>query len=147
MMIRRATAADIDLLVRLRMGYLSEHGAPDEEMRETLRNYFEKRIDSDDFVALVAERDGMAVSTAFMTVAEPPPRSLTTGRTGTVYNVYTVSGFRRQGFAGRVMRELLDEACRMGVSSIDLLASEEGQALYEKLGFATPDYTFMRLKL
>lgn len=147
MIIRRATAADIDLLVQMRMAYLSEHGMPDEAVREKLKDYFDRWLGGDGFMALLGEVDGRTVSTAFLTVEEQPPRSLTTGRKGTVYNVYTDPAFRRQGLAERMMHALVDEARRMNVNNIDLLATEDGKSLYEKLGFSRPNYTYMRLKL
>ena len=82
---------------------------------------------------------------AFLTVAEKPPRQGNVScRFGTVYNVYTFPKFRRKGYAELVMQEILRLAEERNLGSVDLLASEEGKPLYEKLGFRLPNHTFMR---
>jgi len=45
------------------------------------------------------------------------------------------------------MRALLSEAKQHGVDSVDLLSTDDGKKLYEKLGFELPSYTSMRIKL
>ena len=45
------------------------------------------------------------------------------------------------------MRRLIDEARSMGVPSLDMLASEAGKPLYEKLGFVVAQHVAMRMKL
>ena len=41
---------------------------------------------------------------------------------------------------------LLDEAKALGLAAVDLMATDDGKPLYEKLGFAPYRYTSMRLK-
>jgi len=64
-----------------------------------------------------------------------------------VYNVYTYPNHRRKGIATKVMHALLSEAKQRDVASVDLLSTDDGKHLYEKLGFELPSYTFMRVKL
>jgi hypothetical protein len=45
------------------------------------------------------------------------------------------------------MQALLSEAKQRDVASVDLLSTDDGKHLYEKLGFELPSYTFMRVKL
>ena len=45
------------------------------------------------------------------------------------------------------MGALLSDAESLGVASVDLLATEDGKPLYEKLGFTVPAYTPMRIRL
>ena len=45
------------------------------------------------------------------------------------------------------MGDLLADAESLSVASVDLLATEDGTPLYEKLGFTVPAYTPMRIKL
>jgi len=53
-----------------------------------------------------------------------------------ILNVYTEPEFRRLGVAQRVVTVILEWIKAYGLQSVNLHASEEGRALYEKLGFA-----------
>jgi len=153
MHIRRATVEDVDLLIRLRVDYLLDENKVhcfDDLGRFTdmLRDYFNKWIPLDGFIALLAEDKGSTLSTAFLSIAERPPRSAgTTNLVGTVYNVYTYPQYRRKGIATEVMLALLKYAELQNVSSVDLLATEDGKPLYERIGFSVPAYTAMRITL
>lgn len=52
-----------------------------------------------------------------------------------ILNVYTEPEFRRRGIARQIMAAILDWARQRGFRTINLHASDEGRALYEKLGF------------
>ena len=52
-----------------------------------------------------------------------------------ILNVYTESEFRRRGVARLVMQVVLEWVRAYGLQAVNLHASEEGRALYEKLGF------------
>ena len=43
------------------------------------------------------------------------------------------------------MTALLTEAHAMGVTTVDLLASHDGEPLYRSLGFSDPAHRFLRL--
>ena len=62
-------------------------------------------------------------------------RAVRFGEQGLVLNVYTAPGWRRRGLAERLMRALLAWTETRGLSSVVLHASDEGRALYERLGF------------
>lgn len=61
-----------------------------------------------------------------------------------ILNVYTEVEFRRRGIALRVMEIILAWCRSHGLRAVNLHASDEGRALYEKLGFAATNE--MRLK-
>ena len=153
MEIRKATLDDMELLIKLRMDYLTqEKNAMEpgeaENLKAKLRDYFGKWIAGNGFVAFFAEKDGEILSCAFLSVVERPPRNAdTTYLVGTVYNVFTYPEYRRRGMATEVMAALLAEAKSLGVASIDLLATEAGKPLYRKMGFCEiTNYTAMRFK-
>jgi GNAT superfamily N-acetyltransferase len=52
-----------------------------------------------------------------------------------ILNVYTEREFRRRGVARQVMLAILAWIKAYGLRGVNLHASEEGRALYEKLGF------------
>lgn len=143
MIIRKASFADIDTLIMLRIGYLAEDIglSPEEEaaIKTQLVSYFTKHI-GDDFIAVIAEADGRAVSTAFLVITEKPANPFfLNGKTATILNVYTVPEYRRLGIAKRVVSQIIDFAKQSNVSSIDLNASAAGKPLYNMLGFREPD--------
>jgi GNAT superfamily N-acetyltransferase len=71
------------------------------------------------------------------------PRDPCTQR-AVILNVYTELEFRRLGIARRVMVAILDWVKGQGFRGVNLHASPEGRALYEKLGFTATNE--MRLK-
>jgi ribosomal protein S18 acetylase RimI-like enzyme len=117
-------------------------------LKTRLRDYFEKWIPVDGLIACIAENNGDICSTAFLSIVERPPRAADSSYlVGTIYNVYTYPTHRRKGFATEVMRALLSEAKIHNVASVDLLSTDDGKRLYEKLGFQLTSYTPMRMKL
>lgn len=155
MIIRKAAFTDIDTLIRLRIGYLAEDIglSPDEEntIRAQLVTYFTKHI-GEDFIAVLAETDSKAVSTAFLIITEKPANPFfLNGKTATILNVYTIPEYRRLGISKRVLGHIIDLARQSNVSSIDLNASATGKPLYKMLGFSEPSalssHVPMRMKL
>jgi GNAT superfamily N-acetyltransferase len=61
-----------------------------------------------------------------------------------ILNVYTEQEFRKQGIARQIMLSILAWVQERGFRAVNLHASTEGRALYEKLGFAATNE--MRLK-
>ena len=153
MQIREASIDDIDLLIRLRVDFLLEENklqdvSEIDTFMKKLRDYFSKWITAKGFSAIVAEDNDEVCSTAFLSIVERPPRPANPSNlVGTIYNVYTYPQYRRKGIATKVLQSLLANAESLGVASVDLLATEDGKPLYEKLGFSVPTYTSMRIKL
>jgi GNAT superfamily N-acetyltransferase len=56
-------------------------------------------------------------------------------RLGWIGMVLTRSSYRRRGFAGRLLKEALTRADRMGIETLKLDATDQGRPLYEKMGF------------
>ena len=153
MTIRKATAADIELLIKLRLDYIEQDSGkiaehPKQELSLQLRSYFTSHLADESFVAIVAEERGNVVSTAYLAIAEKPPSShFPNGKTGALLNVLTYANFRRKGIATKVISRLIEEAKARNISSIGLLATKDGLQLYKKLGFSTADYLPMTLEI
>jgi GNAT superfamily N-acetyltransferase len=65
------------------------------------------------------------------------------GRHGIVLNVFTEPAWRRRGLAEMLMRHVLEWARDQRLDRLVLHASEEGRALYQRLGFvATNEMRF-----
>ncbi|MCL2813821.1 MAG: GNAT family N-acetyltransferase [Oscillospiraceae bacterium] len=154
MQIRKTTLDDMDLLIKLRMDFLFEDDKAQswhdlENIKIKLREYFGKWIPNDGFVAFIAEEANEVYSTAFLSIVERPPRKADSSYlVGTVYNVFTYPEYRKKGIATKVMSALLEEAKLLNVAYIDLLATDAGKPLYEKIGFEQIlNYTSMRFKI
>lgn len=149
--LRKATLKDLDLLVRLRMDYLSEEsGTLDQEMRDKICHqlvpYLRTHLPQGAFTAMIAEVDGAVASVAYLVVSHMPAGlNFPSGKIGTVLNVLTYPEYRKQGLATRVLAQIIAEAKGLEVSSIRLSATAEGKRLYEKLGFVSSKYTSMSM--
>jgi len=154
MKVRKATLDDIELLIQLRIDYLLDESKVKsiddiEKIKIDLRVYLNKWIPNNGFIAYIAENNNVVLSTAFLSIVERPPRKANSSYlVGTVYNVYTYPEYRKQGIASKVMNALLIEAKSLNVAYVDLLSTDAGLPLYNKLGFEIiKDYTSMRLKI
>ena len=153
MVIRKTTSAEINLLIQLRMDYLLDQNKKEnlgnmEALEGKLRTYFTNVIQNGTFAAVVAEEEDKVYSAAFLSIADRPPRSAEVPcAVGTVYNVYTYPEYRRRGLATKVMEKLHETAGELGLGAVDLLASEDGKPVYEKLGYRIPEHTYMRRRV
>lgn len=153
MIIRKADTNDINSLITRRLDYLlEERGYLTNKERaiieSQLGDYFEKHIRDGTFIAMLAEEEGDIVSCAYLAISEKPANvSFMTGKTGTLLNVLTYPNYRGRGAATKVITALIDEAKKVGVSMIELAATDDGRPLYEKLGFQAAAYTAMRMTL
>ena len=153
MTLRKATLNDIELLIRLRIDYLTEdRGALSQEEEAAIKNqleiYYTKHIKDNTFIGIIAEIEGEAVSTAYLAISEMPANpAFITGITGTLLNVLTYPKHRRKGIATKVINKIINEAKKVGVSHIDLSSTSDGKYLYEKMGFKESSYTAMGMRL
>jgi ribosomal protein S18 acetylase RimI-like enzyme len=151
--LRKANIDDVELLIKLRIDYLTEDkGSPSQYEETAIRNqleeYFSKHIPNNTFIGIFAEANGKIASTAYLAVSEKPANQVfITGVTGTILNVLTYPEHRRKGFATKVLERLINEAKTIGVSYIDLSATSDGIYLYEKMGFKKSKYIAMNLLL
>ena len=153
MVLRKATIDDIELLIRLRIDYLTEDKGKlslEEEtaIKSQLRMYLPKHISNNTFIGILAEIENIVVSTAYLAVSEIPANStFITGITGTLMNVLTYPEYRRRGIATKVIEKVIFEAMKAGVSRINLSSTSDGIHLYKKMGFKESSYIAMSLQL
>ncbi len=140
---RKATADDIERLIRLRLQYLAEHFGDISDTKQQivgqLNVYFKAHLGRD-FIAFLAEDSGLPVACAFLVVQEKSanPR-FPGGRTGLLLNVYTLADYRRMGAASLLLSAVIEEGGRLALSYIELSATEAGEPLYRKFGFEKKD--------
>jgi GNAT superfamily N-acetyltransferase len=79
-------------------------------------------------------------------VEKPVSPSFMSGRTGIVLNVYTRPECRRRGYAKLIMETLLSDANELGLSVVELKATDDGRPLYLSVGFADDESKYHRMK-
>lgn len=138
--IRRATAADVELLARHRV-MLRAHGfeASAEAWRvladASARAYVELMA-SGDYAAWIAERDGAVAGSVGMLLRRALPR-LGGGAPydARVQAMWVEPHLRRRGIGRALMQALLEHARALDVRRVELHSSADGLAFYPELGF------------
>lgn len=139
--IGQATVADISALEQLRMDYLKEDFGElmDEQKQMLLAEidpYLRWHLGTGLMVFVARDDEAGIVSCAWLLLIEKPPSPrFPHGRTGTLFNVYTVPEFRRRGLASKVMDALIEDARIRHLDLLELNATEDGYPLYRSLGF------------
>jgi ribosomal protein S18 acetylase RimI-like enzyme len=153
---RRATAADAEELVRLRMVmFESMDGVapePGEWSRAAVRSLRERLpVPDARTAAYVVDRPGepgrlaaCAVGAVDVRLGSPADP---TGLAGYIFNVATDDGYRRRGFSHACMTGLLGWFRRGGVTRVQLHATGDGYQLYRRLGFSEVESPAMRIVL
>lgn len=136
----KATENEINELTELRIAYLQEDFGSISEgdlqhMKTALPQYFKNHLNQD-LMAYLAKDGEEIVACAFLLVVEKPMSpAFLTGKTGTVLNVYTKPELRKKGYARQLMNDLLADAGNLGLSVVELKATEDGYHLYKSVGF------------
>jgi GNAT superfamily N-acetyltransferase len=149
--IRAATIVDIPALVRHRRMMWWDTGRRNEAALELMEmaagEYFTSAVADGSyrgFLAVVA--DGEVVGGGGIVISQWP------GMLGQrmplramILNLYVEREYRRQGIARALMQVMIAWCCEHDFTNVGLHASDEGRALYEKLGFRPTNE--MRLEL
>ena len=137
--LRKATLADLDVLVDHRIAMFTEMGTTLDApvVRQLFGDWLLKMMPAGTYQAWLVE-DGrhQVVAGGGITVIDwPPGPSSFIGKVAFVYNVYTDPAHRKQGLARRLM-DAIHAWCRQhGVAAVALNASPDGRHLYESQGY------------
>ncbi|HEV8538511.1 MAG TPA: GNAT family N-acetyltransferase [Bacteroidota bacterium] len=138
---RRATLADLDVIMHHRRSMFFEMGYSDEgalaAMKATSEPFFAKGLANGSYVGWLAEHagkrviagGGLIVFEYHSSPADPSPKR------PVIVNMYTDPGYRRIGIARELMKIMVGWCRNEGFGSVLLHASEDGRRLYESLGF------------
>ena len=135
-----ATSKDISALMQIRLemlrevNFLSKDYPFSEEFCLYSRDYF---LNGQHTTVLAVDKEnGKTIGCATLCYMEfMPTFSHPTGKRAHLMNVYTAPDYRGQGIARRMVKWLIEEARRRGVTEISLDATASGRPLYRKLGF------------
>ena len=140
--IRKATASDIDALIKARCRTMSEVcGFSDDyefsaEFMEATKQYF---LHGDGTTALAIDNSAGApqiVGKATLCYINLLPTfSHPSGKRAHLMNVHVEKEFRRKGIARKMIELLVDEAKERGVTEISLDATDDGRKLYETMNW------------
>ncbi|GAA3302040.1 GNAT family N-acetyltransferase [Dactylosporangium vinaceum] len=153
--VRRATLADTDELIRLRIVMLSAmegSRVPPGDWSRRAAAELHRRLPGPDasLAAFVVDRpDGpglaaCAVGTIDVHLGSPGNPD---GSIGYIFNVATDEEYRRRGLSTACLEALLAWFGDRAVPTVRLFATPDGQSVYERLGFTRETNTAMRLKL
>jgi GNAT superfamily N-acetyltransferase len=140
-MIRPATPADAETIAAHRRAMFYEMGYQDaaalDAMVAAFLPWVRQRLATAEYLAwLAVAPDNTIVAGLGLWLMDWPPHMIGPGAPrGNILNVYTEPAFRRQGIARRLMTVALDWCRANGVRAVILHASQDGQKLYEELGF------------
>ena len=147
--VRLATVADASTIARHRAEMFKDMGELQEDHYDDLLVQSTRHLARDlrarryvGWLAALQEAPETVVGGAGVLIYTVPPRPLRIQGTGfisrrqaTVLNVFTEKSWRRRGIAERLMREILAWTETNGIKVLTLHSSDEGRALYERLGF------------
>ena len=140
--VRKATDADIDVLIKARCktmrevcGFCDEYEFSAEFMQAT-KQYF---LNGDGTTALAIDdscEPPQIVGNATLCYTNLMPTfSHPSGKRAHLMNVHVEKEFRRKGIARKMIELLETEAKERGISEISLDATDDGQKLYEAMGW------------
>jgi len=151
--IRKVTADEIPSMTASRLNYLTEmqgERPPSylKKLQENLQSFFVQTMQEGSFFALMAEYNGMVVSYGGMIIKKiPGDLNQSSYLEGEILNMYTLPEYRRQGISSVLLKQLISEARKMGISKLALHCSKAGEPLYRKFGFSDPVYPYLELMI
>jgi len=151
--IRTVEEADIALMIRHRVDYLTEmQGEREtsfiEQLKADMQGFFHRSLINGSFIALVAEFEGIALAYGGMVLREiPGDFNRSSYLEGDILNMYTIPTARRKGISTLILKELLSKAKSLGVTKVALHTSRDGEKLYRSVGFSEPLYPYLELPI
>ncbi|PXX41458.1 GNAT family N-acetyltransferase [Undibacterium pigrum] len=132
--IRPATHADIAIITRHRFHREDEQ----QQDLDAYANWLAGTLAAGNYLGLLAQSGDTVVAGAGLSILDwGPIRGDTQGHRGRIVNVYTAPDWRRLGIARALVAGVLQLGKERGLKTFNLSASEQGQALYQDLGFVS----------
>ena len=138
--IRPGSISDIAEIARQRrrmcedMNYSDAHALA--LMENATAEYLKKAIPEGSFRSWLACDNGRVVAGGAVVISPWPAHAYELQcRRATILNVYTEPEYRRRGIARQIMETMITWCKQEGFARVTLHASDDGQHLYESLGF------------
>ena len=140
MRIRTATQDDVATLAEFRIEMFRDMGTAYEghldELDAVQRPWIADGIARGTVTGLIAQEDDRPVGgmqIAWLDV--PPSRVDRSGRTAYLYGLRVLPEYRRRGIVLALLHQAIELARERGAGTVTLQASDEGAAVYARLGF------------
>lgn len=138
MIIRKATMNDLDAISEVESEcFPAAEAATKEEFRERLESYADHFLLMFDGEKLAAFIDGFVTDEPDLTdeMYENAAMHSESGKWQMIFGVNTLPEYRRRGFAGTFIREMIAEARRQGRDGLVLTCKDRLVHYYAKFGF------------
>ena len=151
--LRKADANEIELMAKARVEYCLREASLDDksEYNKFLSDVTEwtaRNVKNENYIGYFGYLDGKIVCFAGVLLSELPPILINRNRKqGYILSFFTYPGYRRQGIGNKLMQYLMEDAKKMGIQKLALIATDEGIPLYRKNGFNEPKMLYMEKKL
>ncbi len=148
--IRRASPADVEVVVSHRLRMFADMGLGDDAARQAAagasRPLMESALRDGWYHGWLAENGGRVVAGGGVAIVPFPPTPADPNpRRAWILNMYTDPAHRRRGLATQILEEIVGWCREQGLKQVFLHASAAGRPLYVRAGFeATSE---MRLRL
>jgi len=147
----KATDKDVQTLVDYRILFALELAGdqPKEKvelLRRQMQEYFLKATSEESCISFLAKYDEQIAGIGSLHVRTLPGNFKNlSGKWGYIMNMYTLPRYRRNGICSGILKLLVEEGIRYGVTAFDLHATKEGEPVYLKNGFEIhPEPTLRR---
>lgn len=139
MVMKKAEIEDLNIVVKLKMDMFTEVGSisllQDNAEEQIYEKYKELYQEEKGCHYLVYENDSVVACGGAVIKEDVPFCFFKTPMYGYIIDVYCIPEKRRNGYASKIIEELLQWLKSKGVHTIKLKPSAVGKHLYEKLGF------------
>ncbi len=146
-MIRAATINDINTICRLKLKMFEESGHSDllhKNATEIIKQVYKEMYLKCSAIHFIKEMEGKIVACAGAFIKNDIPYCFYSNPFyGFIGDVYTLPEYRGNGYATELTSEAVSWLKTIGVQRISLLASEQGRAIYERMGFTPTDEMVM----
>ncbi len=103
---------------------------------DAMRDYFQRTMSTDEFLAWVAEAEGQVVAISGLVFFErPPDAGNPAGVEAYLMNMYTLPAWRGRGLASALLDEIIGFVRTTPARRISLHATDAGRSIYESAGF------------
>ena len=137
----KANPEDAHMLAEYRIRFAIElAGGQTSERIEALKKqmieYFTRATLENSCISFIAKSNNTIAGLGSVHVREVPGNFKNmSGKWGYIMNMYTVPEFRKQGICSEILKLLVNEGKRHGITAFELHATEEGKPVYLKGGF------------
>ena len=103
------------------------------------KEYYISHINKDLISWGILDKDAVVASGALCLFERIPYHENLMGKEGYILNVYTCPDYRKKGYAGLLVNEMIKYASENGIRRLWLTSSEKGKHLYTQAGFVERD--------